>query len=94
MILGGVIAVVSIGIVIFFIIRHRRNKAWAEEYALPFSGLDDDENMNYIKDDTTQFTKEQAREKFLDNYNAEDYENEYEEIEEPKRKRHKAKRYK
>ena len=63
MILGGVIAVVAIGIAIFFIIRHIRNKAWAEEYALPFSGLDDDEN-------------------------------EYEEIEEPKRKRHKAKRYK
>lgn len=104
-IIGGIIGIILILIIIILIIRHRRNKAWAEEYSIPFSGINDDENddnqledfddnMNYIGDDEQQLSKEQAREKFLNNYNK-DYNDEVEEIEEtPRRKKHKGKRFK
>lgn len=113
-IIGGVIALIVLIVAIVLIIRHRRDKAWAEEYSVPFSGLNDDEELpkllrdddnNLDKDSINGFdeneeelTKEQAREKFLNNYNKDNnYNNynEYEELEEtPKRKKNKGKRFK
>lgn len=83
LIIGGIIVVVVIGIIIFVIVRHRRNKAWAEEYSVPFSGLNDDD------DEDDQEYRNQL-EDYDENMN---YIEEIEE-EEPKRKRHKAKRFK
>ncbi len=56
---------------------------------------DYDDNMNYISDEEgVELTKEQAREKFLNNYNN-DIEEEEELLEEtPKKKKHKGKRFK
>jgi len=42
MIIGVVIAVAVLAIVIFLVIRNRRNRAFAEEYTVPFAGLNDD----------------------------------------------------
>ena len=106
-IIGGTIGFVILVIIIVLIIRHRRDKAWAEEYSVPFSGLNDDEDLPKVlrddkEDDRTELdeteqelTKEQAREKFLNNYNSDNSYEDYDEIEEnPKRKRHKGKRFK
>ncbi|MCI8411312.1 MAG: cadherin-like beta sandwich domain-containing protein [Clostridia bacterium] len=109
LILGGVIAIVIIAIIIFVIIRNRRNREFAEEYTVPFEGLNDDdyideyeEELDYDEDEytenhefieDTELSKEQLKKKFLDNYDSYDYEDE--DIEEKaKRKRHKAKRFK
>ena len=104
LIIGGVVAVVVIAIIIFLIVRHKRNKAWAEEYTVPYSGLNDDNDNGYYGDDyeeetdyeeneETQISKEKAREKFLNNYNSKDMDD-YEEIEDTPRRRHKGKRFK
>lgn len=104
-----VIAVVlAIIIVIIAVIRHRRNQEWDDDYGYDEDAdyddkyeennnqLEDyDNNMNYIGDEEeTEFTKEQAREKFLNNYNN-DIEEEEDLIEETrKNKKHKGKRFK
>ena len=106
LIIGGVVIVVIIIISIILIVRHRKNRILAEDYSVPFSGLNDkqennqledyDENMNEIKnkDINEDLPKEQARKEFLDNYNMDNSED-YEETEETlKRKRHKGKRFK
>lgn len=103
-----VIAVIVIIIVIIAIIRHRRNQEWDDDYEYDEDGDDYeneyeknnnqleeyDDNMNYIGDEEElELTKEQAREKFLNNYN--NMEEEEEPIEEmPKKKKHKGKRFK
>lgn len=114
LILGGVIAIVIIAIIIFVIIRSKRNRAFAQEYTVPFDGLNDDndyideyeedyedeyedvDELNYEEDEYSEaleLSKEELKKKFLDNYDAYDYEDE--DIEErTKRKRHKAKRFK
>ena len=98
------IAVVIIIIIIIAIIKHKKNRKWEDDYEYDedndeYEGnknqLEDyDDNMNYIGDEEeTELTKEQAREKFLNNYNNNDIEDE--EIEEiPKKKKHKGKRFK
>ena len=104
LIIGGVVAVVVIAIIIFLIVRHKRNKAWAEEYTVPYSGLNDDNDNGYYGDDyeeesdyeeneENQISKEKAREKFLNNYNSKDMDD-YGEIEDTPRGRHKGKRFK
>ena len=103
---GVVIAVVlAIIVVIIAIIRHRRNQEWDDyEYDEDYDNEQEknnkqleeyDDNMNYIGDEKEpELTKEQAREKFLNNYNN-DMEEEEELIEETqKRKKHKGKRFK
>ena len=54
MIAGGIAALLLIiAIIVFVIIRRRRNKILAEEYSVPFSGLnndDYDENANQLED--------------------------------------------
>ena len=103
---GVVIAVVlAIIVVIIAIIRHRRNQEWDDyEYDEDYDNEQEknnkqleeyDDNMNYIGDEEKPgLTKEQAREKFLNNYNN-DMEEEEELIEETqKRKKHKGKRFK
>lgn len=106
---GVVIAVVlAILIVIIAVIRHRRNQEWDDDYEYDEDAdyddkyeeknnqLEDyDNNMNYIGDEEeNELTKEQAREKFLNNYNN-DIEEEEELIEETqKKKKHKGKRFK
>ena len=104
-----VIAVVlAIIIVIIAVIRHRRNQEWDDDYGYDEDAdyddkyeennnqLEDyDNNMNYIGDEEeNELTKEQAREKFLNNYNN-DIEEEEDLMEETqKKKKHKGKRFK
>lgn len=94
-------------IVIIAVIKHKQNKAWAEEYSVPYSGLNDDEDEFLQENEEIQNTvnnsqennineeslsKEKARETFLNNYN-----NSYDEIddyEEKPRRKHKGKRFK
>lgn len=108
MIAGGIGAGLLVFIIaIVAIVKHRQNKAWAEEYSVPYSGLNDDEdeflqeneeiqntvNDNQENDFTEEpLTKEKARETFLNNYN-----NSYDEMddyEERPRRKHKGKRFK
>lgn len=102
--IGGIVAVVIIAIIIFLIVRHKRNKAWAEEYTVPYSGLNDnnengyygddyEDEMDYEESEENKISKEKAREKFLNNYNSENLKD-YEEIEDTPRRRHKGKRFK
>ena len=106
LIIGGVVAILVIGIIVFIIVRRRKNRAWAEEYTVPFNSLNDEdedfyEDSSYEDEDefeeqeNDQWSKEDARESFLKNYHR-DYENfGEEEIEENSRKRkHKGKRFK
>lgn len=107
LLIGGIVLAFIIIAIIFLIIRHRRNKQFAEEYTIPYSGLnDDDENYDidnfdgeYEDDEEYEENtdnKETIREKFLNNYNSKDsydYEEEIEE-EKPKRNKHKGKRFK
>lgn len=50
MIIGGIVAVVALAIIIFLIIRHKRNKNWEEEYNVPFSGLNNNNDNNQLED--------------------------------------------
>ena len=95
-IIGGSIGFVILVIIIVLIIRHRRDKAWTEEYSVPFSGLNNEEELpKLLRDDEVDFntkstndldeneeelTKEQAREKFLNSYNNDSSYNDYKEI--------------
>ncbi len=62
-IIGAVVGVVVLIIIIALIVRHRRNKAWAEEYTVPFSGLNDDDDFvddkEYQKEQESKDKKEQ-----------------------------------
>lgn len=102
-ILGAVgISIVIVTIIIFMIIRRKRNRQWENEYTVPFSGINDNEDVDNFNDDIEEntdigLTKEQARESFLNNYNKNNYDSDeldnYEE-ELPKKKKHKGKRFK
>lgn len=102
-ILGAVgISIVIVTIIIFMIIRRKRNRQWGNEYTVPFSGINDNEDVDNFNDDIEEntdigLTKEQARESFLNNYNKNNYDSDeldnYEE-ELPKKKKHKGKRFK
>lgn len=109
LIVGGIVAVIVIGVILFLMIRHRKNRAWAEEYSVPFSGINDNKEGDYYGDDyedledkfeefekdEIEMSKEQARKAYLSNYEADNYEKEYEKIErKDKPKRHKGKRFK
>lgn len=108
MVAGGIGAGLLVFIIaIVAIVKHRQNKAWAEEYSVPYSGINDDEDEFLQENEEIQntvdnnpendfseepLTKEKARETFLNNYN-----NSYDEIDdygEKPRRRHKAKRFK
>ena len=108
MIAGGIGAGLLVFIIaIVAVVKHRQNKAWAEEYSVPYSGLNDDEDeflqeneeiQNTVNDSQENdfneepLTKEKARETFLNNYN-----NSYDEMDdygERPRRRHKGKRFK
>ncbi len=52
-IIGAAAGVIILIIIIALIARHRRNKAWAEEYTVPFSGINNDED-DFIDDDEEQ----------------------------------------
>ena len=59
-IIGVAVGVVALIIIIALIVRHKRNKAWAEEYTVPFSGLDeDDEFLNDKKYQREQESNEE-----------------------------------
>lgn len=104
-IIAVAVAVLVIIAIVAIIIRKRRNRAYAEEYLEPYSGMDDNDNLNNIQEDSNidlleeeisqeddeQKLKEKMRKEFLDNYNLSDENNEYAEA---TRKRHKGKRFK
>ena len=94
-IIGGAAGVIVLIIIIALIIRHRRNKAWAEDYEVPFSGLnnddfteDDEEEEEDYEDEV--WSKEKARKQFLDDYDN----NIYHDQERASKKKHKGKRFK
>ena len=98
-IIGAVVGAVALIIIIALIIRHRRNKAWAEEYTVPFSGLNDDEfvedekeqeEQDIEQDNEEEWTKEKARKQFLDDYDN----NTYHDQERASKRKHKGKRFK
>lgn len=108
MVAGGIGASLLVFIIVIIaIVKHRQNKAWAEEYSVPYSGINDDEDEFLQENEEIQntannnsendfneepLTKEKARETFLNNYN-----NSYDEIDdygERPRRRHKGKRFK
>ena len=98
LIMGIAAGVIVLIIIIALIIRHRKNKAWAEEYTMPFSGLnngddfieDDEEEQDSNKNDDEVWTKEEARKQFLD-----DYDNSvYHDQERASKRKHKGKRFK
>ena len=70
---------------------------------MPYSGLNNDNEDEYYNDnyeetdykeiEENQMSKEKAREKFLNNYNSKDMDD-YGEIEDTPRRRHKGKRFK
>ena len=87
---------VSAGVIVFIIIialiiRHKNNKEWADEYTVPFSGLNnDDELIDNNKYGEENWTKEKARKQFLDNY---DNTNIYHDQERVSKRKHKGKRF-
>ena len=108
MVAGGIGASLLVFIIVIIaIVKHRQNKAWAEEYSVPYSGINDDEDEFLQENEEIQntannnsendfneepLTKEKVRETFLNNYN-----NSYDEIDdygERPRRRHKGKRFK
>lgn len=108
MVAGGIGASLLVFIIVIIaIVKHRQNKAWAEEYSVPYSGINDDEDEFLQENEEIQntannnsendfneepLTKEKARETFLNNYN-----NSYDEIDdygERPRRKHKGKRFK
>lgn len=92
LIIGGVVVAIIIIISIILIIRHRRNRILAEDYSVPFSGLNEEEENNQLEDYDENMkekrTKEQAKKEYLDNYNNID------DDETLKRRKHKGKRFK
>lgn len=109
-IIGVAVGVIVLIIVITIIVSHRKKKKWEQEYTIPFSGLNYDndeeqdyevnnkqdeddieeqENNIYNNEDEVNWTKEEARKQFLD-----DYDNMYLDQERASRKKHKGKRFK
>lgn len=101
MIIGGIIAAVVVIIIIVIIIRKRRNRDWEywdEEYQednLYENDKDIEEQLDNYNYEEEPLTKEQAREKFLNNYNNDvDSEEPYVDEKEQKTRKHKGKRFK
>lgn len=61
-IIGAAVGVIVLIIIIALIARHRRNKAWAEDYTVPFSGINDDED-DFLEDDDEYEEKQPKRRK-------------------------------
>ena len=100
LIIGAIVAGIGMGVILFGVIRHRKNRIWAEEYAVPFSGTYDEEEDyekedEYREEDEIEMSKEQAREAYLNNYKKEKEKEGYKETQKTGRsKRHKGKRFK
>ena len=85
--------------------KKRRNRDWGyDDYDENYEEDDEiennhnqlegyDDNMNYVGEEK-ELSKEDARKKFLENYDNDKVSNSYKDIEEPKAKRHKGKRFK
>lgn len=97
-IIGAAAGVIVLIIIIALIIRHRKNKAWAEEYTVPFSGLnngddfieDDEEDISQDDNQDEVWSKEDAKKEFLKGYD----DNMYHDQERASRRKHKGKRFK
>ena len=85
-IIGGVAFLIVVLLIIILVVRHRRNMRYAQDYTVPYSGLDDDDyydNKNKNNDDsyddeefkkvTSDFLKKDAADKKVEN-NAEENE--------------------
>lgn len=100
---AGIALAIIVIIVIILIIKKRRNRDWEyddyDEYDETVENennqLEDyDDEMKYIEEDK-ELSKEEARKKFLENYDNDKLSNSYKDIEEePKAKKHKGKRFK
>ncbi|MEE0866009.1 MAG: cadherin-like beta sandwich domain-containing protein [Clostridia bacterium] len=100
---GGIALAIIVIIVIIVIVKKRRSRDWKyddydkhdEKIENENNQLEDyDDNMNYIGEE--ELSKEDARKKFLENYDKNDkISNSFKDIEEePKTKKHKGKRFK
>ena len=99
---GGIALVIIVIIVIIVIVKKRRKRDWEyddyeeeEKIENDYNQLEDyDDHMNYIGEEK-ELSKEDARKKFLDNYDNEITSKSFKDIEEePKSKKHKGKRFK
>ena len=98
---GGIVLAIIIIIVIIVIVKKRRNRDWEyDDYDEEIeenenNQLEDyDDNMNYTVE-KKEISKENARKKFLEDYDNDIVSNSYDDIEEePKAKRNKGKRFK
>lgn len=99
---AGIALSIIVIIVIIVIIKKRRNRDWEydnyeddDEIENAHNQLEDyDDEMKYIEEDK-ELSKEEARKKFLENYDNDKVSNSYKDIEEePKAKKHKGKRFK
>ena len=105
MISAGIALALILIIVIIIIIKKRKNRDWEyddydenyeedDEIENDHNQLEDyDDDMNYVGKEK-ELSKEDARKKFLENYDNDKVSNSYKDIEEPKAKRHKGKRFK
>ena len=98
-IIGSIIGITIFAIIIFIIIKIRKNKNYDNEYSeVPFYGInnDDEENdeldipkaLSNENEDKEELAKENAKSEFLDQYNFKDID------EKPKRRKSKGKRFK
>lgn len=98
-ILGSIVGIIMLAIIIFIIIKIRKNKNYDNEYSeVPFYGMnnDDDENddldipkaLSNENEDKEKLAKENAKSEFLEQYNFKDID------EKPKRRKSKGKRFK
>ena len=100
---GGIALAIIVIIVIIVIVKKRKNKDWEyddydedKKIENDYNQLEDyDDHMNYIGEEK-ELSKEDARKKFLENYDNNDkISNSFKDIEEePKTKKHKGKRFK
>ena len=100
-IIGAAVGVIVLIIVIAIIVSNKRKKRWEQEYTIPFSGINYDDEEEQVdskqneyddidnkNEEETMWTKEEARKQFLD-----DYDNMYLDQERASRKKHKGKRF-
>ena len=102
---AGIALAIIVIIVIIVIIKKRSNRDWEyddydenyeedDEIENDHNQLEDyDDDMNYVGKEK-ELSKEDARKKFLENYDNDKVSNSYKDIDEPKAKRHKGKRFK
>ena len=93
-VIGGIVVLIIFAIIISFIIKRKKDNEFAEEYTVPYCGINNNDEQENQKVDTDNLSKEDLKKKFLDNYNSYNYEDEMVEEEKIRKGRYKGKRFK